>query len=79
MKDPVQAPEPMSERVQLDHIEEELRDFLAADLLDIEADPAFKERLRGELWEIVERKATKWRAARAKESQCKAPDSDGDE
>ena len=33
---------------------EELRDFLAADGLDVHADPVFRERLRETLWKIVE-------------------------
>ena len=32
---------------------DELREFLEADTLGVRADPAFKERLRRELWEIV--------------------------
>ena len=32
---------------------DELREFLEADALGVRADPAFKERLRRELWEIV--------------------------
>jgi len=32
---------------------EELREFLEGDLLDVPADPEFKERLRQKLWEIV--------------------------
>ena len=32
---------------------DELREFLEADALDVRADPAFKERLRLQLWEIV--------------------------
>ena len=32
---------------------DELREFLEADLLDIRADPEFKERLRRKLWKIV--------------------------
>lgn len=32
---------------------EELRDFLAADGLDVPFDPEFKERLRAQLWSIV--------------------------
>ena len=47
----------------LESMDEELRDFLAADGLDLRADPAFKERLRRELWELVERNAIKWREA----------------
>jgi hypothetical protein len=38
---------------------EELRDFLAADLLDVPVDPAFKESLRRRLWEMVRRRG--WR------------------
>jgi hypothetical protein len=38
---------------------EELRDFLAADLLDVPVDPAFKEELRRRLWEMVRGRA--WR------------------
>ena len=32
---------------------EELREFLAADLVDVPIDPAFKRRLRQKLWSIV--------------------------
>ncbi len=32
---------------------EELRDFLAADILEVQADPAFKEELRSKLWKMV--------------------------
>jgi hypothetical protein len=32
---------------------DELREFLEADALGVRADPAFKERLRLQLWEIV--------------------------
>ena len=33
---------------------DELREFLEADGLDVRADPTFKERLRRQLWEIVQ-------------------------
>jgi hypothetical protein len=33
---------------------EELQEFLEADLLDVQADPEFKERLRRKLWELVQ-------------------------
>jgi len=33
--------------------DEELQEFLEGDSLDVRADPAFKERLRRKLWEIV--------------------------
>lgn len=32
---------------------DELREFLEADYLPVDADPEFKERLRSELWELV--------------------------
>lgn len=32
---------------------EELRDFLAADLLEVKADPVFRERLKQKLWQLV--------------------------
>ena len=32
---------------------DELREFLEADSLDVQADPEFKERLRRKLWEMV--------------------------
>lgn len=33
---------------------EELQEFLEGDLLDVQADPEFKERLRRKLWELVQ-------------------------
>jgi hypothetical protein len=38
----------------LDPDSDELREFLAADLLPAEADPVFKERLRLRLWRLVQ-------------------------
>jgi hypothetical protein len=32
---------------------DELRDFLEGDLLDVRADPVFKEGLRRKLWELM--------------------------
>ena len=32
---------------------DELREFLEADLVDVRADPEFKERLRRRLWDLV--------------------------
>ena len=37
----------------MDFSPEELREFLAADLLDVKADPEFRERLRSKLWALV--------------------------
>jgi hypothetical protein len=39
--------------------EAELHEFLAADSLGAPADPAFKDRLQGRLWEIVQTRVTK--------------------
>jgi hypothetical protein len=33
---------------------DELREFLEADNMDVQADPAFRERLREKLWKLVE-------------------------
>ena len=33
---------------------DELREFLEADLLDVKVDPEFKERLRRQLWDLVQ-------------------------
>jgi hypothetical protein len=37
----------------MDFTSEELREFLEADLVDVRADPEFKERLRRRLWDLV--------------------------
>jgi len=37
----------------LDFTLDELREFLEADLVDVRADPEFKERLRRRLWDLV--------------------------
>lgn len=39
--------------LDLDFDPAELREFLAADLLEVQADPVFKERLRQKLWRFV--------------------------
>jgi len=36
--------------------DDELQEFLEADKLDVSADPAFKERLRRKLWEMVRKR-----------------------
>ena len=41
------------EESALDFSPDELREFLAGDLLEDLADPEFKERLRAKLWEFV--------------------------
>ncbi len=38
----------------MDFTLDELREFLEADLVDVRADPLFKERLRRRLWEMVQ-------------------------
>ena len=38
----------------MDFTLEELRDFLEADLVDVRADPEFKERLKRQLWKMLQ-------------------------
>ncbi len=38
----------------MDFTMEELRDFLEADLVNVRADPEFKERLKRRLWKMVQ-------------------------
>ena len=40
-----------------DWTEEELREFLQGDLLDVPVDPKFKERLKRRLWDLVQEQA----------------------
>jgi hypothetical protein len=42
----------------------ELHEFLAADVLGAPADPAFKRRLRGRLWELVQSRFSKQQGSR---------------
>lgn len=49
--------EAVAEQIPADFTSDELREFLEADGLEISADPAFKERLRRSLWEMVRRNA----------------------
>jgi len=46
----------VSKEVAVEFTTEELVEFLEGDLHPAQADPAFKERLRGELWELVRRR-----------------------
>ena len=41
----------------MDFTMEELREFLEADLIDVRADPEFKERLKRQLWKMVQAQA----------------------
>ena len=41
----------------MDFTMEELREFLEADLIDVRADPEFKERLKQQLWKMVQAQA----------------------
>lgn len=43
---------------------DELREFLEADNMDVQADPEFRERLRQKLWELVEAQAAERDAGR---------------
>jgi hypothetical protein len=45
--------EPRVAEDSMDFTMDELREFLEADVRGVQADPAFKERLRRKLWEIV--------------------------
>ncbi len=44
----------LSNETTLDFTMDELREFLEADTLDVQADPEFKERLRRTLWDLVQ-------------------------
>jgi hypothetical protein len=46
------------EEVSPEFTTEELEDFLKADHLPVQADPDFKERLREELWDMVQGQST---------------------
>lgn len=44
----------MDESIEgIEYTAEELREFLAADQLEVHADPRFKERLRVRLWDLL--------------------------
>lgn len=45
------------EEAMTDLTEEELREFLQGDLLDVPVDPRFKERLKRRLWKLVQDQA----------------------
>jgi hypothetical protein len=47
----------MSEDILTDFSIDELREFLEADLVDVKVDPEFKERLRKQLWDLVQERA----------------------
>jgi SMC interacting uncharacterized protein involved in chromosome segregation len=44
----------MMEDILTDFSIDELREFLEADLVDVKVDPEFKERLRKQLWDLVQ-------------------------
>jgi hypothetical protein len=44
----------MMEDILSDFSLDELREFLEADLVDVKVDPEFKERLRKQLWDLVQ-------------------------
>ncbi len=48
------ASEVISDEGMMDFTMDELREFLAADHLDVPADPDFRERLRRKLWDLVQ-------------------------
>ena len=41
---------------------DELREFLEADMMDVKVDPAFKERLRKKLWDLVQEQSGRSRS-----------------
>ena len=47
----------MMEDILSDFSIDELREFLEADLVDVKVDPEFKERLRKQLWDLVQEQA----------------------
>jgi len=47
----------MSDDVLTDFSIDELREFLEADLVNVKVDPEFKERLRRQLWDLVQENA----------------------
>ena len=47
----------MMEDMLSDFSIDELREFLEADLVDVKVDPEFKERLRQQLWNLVQDRA----------------------
>ena len=47
----------MMEDILSDFSIDELREFLEADLVEVKVDPEFKERLRKQLWELVQEHA----------------------
>ncbi|MCZ6822317.1 MAG: hypothetical protein O7F10_05140 [Deltaproteobacteria bacterium] len=47
----------MTDDVMTEFTVEELREFLQGDILDVQVDPAFKERLKRRLWELVKEEA----------------------
>ena len=47
----------VSEDILTDFSIDELREFLEADLVDVKVDPEFKERLRKQLWDLVQERA----------------------
>lgn len=51
---PSQKPmQDVNKKMSAEFSDDELQEFLEGDNLDVRADPAFKERLRRKLWEIV--------------------------
>lgn len=49
--------ESMTDEVTTEFTVEELREFLQGDILDVQVDPAFKERLKRKLWKLVKEQA----------------------
>ncbi|MFQ5415507.1 MAG: hypothetical protein ACE5FL_00515 [Myxococcota bacterium] len=58
----------LSERIT----EEELREFLEADFVGDRADPAFKRKLRGRLWEFLQAKLARKSRGRVRSRDARA-------
>ncbi len=53
----MRSEEELMDELVTDLTVDELREFLEADLVDVPADPEFKERLRQRLWALVSARA----------------------
>jgi len=54
--------EEIMDEQSLEFTVDELREFLEGDYVEVQADPAFKERLRRKLWDLVEARARQRRS-----------------
>ena len=64
----------MMEDILTDFSIDELREFLEADLVDVKVDPEFKERLRKQLWDLVQEQRARPAARRPALDAARRPD-----